>query len=121
MPFYAVAKGRQIGIFTNWDDCKAQTDGFPRPIYRKFATKDEAQSFIDQNSSHAAAGLSNKATLSSIKGDLLAMKARLQEMNREQENLIDGTLAKVKTALAATTDNDDGLEISSSLAGNPPN
>ena len=120
MPFYAVAKGRQIGIFTNWDDCKAQTDGFPRPIYRKFATKDEAQSFIDQNSSHAAAGLSSKATLSSIKGDLLAMKARLQEMHQEQENLIDGMLAKVKTALATTGDDDD-LEISSSLAGNPPN
>ncbi|CAD5217358.1 unnamed protein product [Bursaphelenchus xylophilus] len=49
MPFYAVAKGRRVGIYETWKECKAQTDGFQGPRFKKFNTKAEAQSFIDEN------------------------------------------------------------------------
>ncbi|KAH3667005.1 hypothetical protein WICMUC_005352 [Wickerhamomyces mucosus] len=44
--FYAVAKGKQIGIFTNWDDCKKNVNGFPGAIYKRFNSGHEAQQFM---------------------------------------------------------------------------
>jgi len=51
MSFYAVAKGRQVGIYTTWSDCKINTDGYPKPVFKKFSTKEEAEKFITDNSS----------------------------------------------------------------------
>lgn len=48
MAFYAVAKGRQIGIFQSWNECEAQVKGFPCAAFKKFKTKPEAQDFIDK-------------------------------------------------------------------------
>lgn len=45
--FYAVAKGKQTGIFTNWAETKALIDGFPGARYKGFATKDEAQQWLN--------------------------------------------------------------------------
>ena len=44
--FYAVKNGRNIGIYTTWDECKEQVDKFPNPIYKKFKTYDEADIYI---------------------------------------------------------------------------
>ena len=49
--FYAVAKGRKIGIFNTWPECQAQITGFAGPKFKKFETRDEAQAFISQHSS----------------------------------------------------------------------
>ena len=46
--FYAVAKGRKTGIYTNWDDCKLQTEKFKGPKFKGFHSKREAQKFIDE-------------------------------------------------------------------------
>jgi ribonuclease HI len=40
--FYVVWKGKKPGIYTNWDDCKAQVDGFAAAAYKAFATQREA-------------------------------------------------------------------------------
>ena len=44
--FYAVAAGRQTGIFTTWEKCKAQVEGFSGAVYKGFPTKEEAQLFL---------------------------------------------------------------------------
>jgi ribonuclease HI len=44
--YYAVRKGRQTGIFTNWQDCKAQVHQFPHAEYKSFATQSEAEAFL---------------------------------------------------------------------------
>ena len=49
MPFYAVAIGRTIGIFLNWDDCNNSVKGYKNAIYKKFDTKEEAYNFIQSN------------------------------------------------------------------------
>ena len=36
--FYAVRKGRKTGIFTTWDECRAQVHGFPCAEYKSFPT-----------------------------------------------------------------------------------
>ncbi len=44
--FYAVKKGRSTGIFHTWDECKAQTAGYPGAVYKSFLTAQEAAEFL---------------------------------------------------------------------------
>ncbi len=37
--FYVVWKGRETGVFTSWDDCKAQTNGFEGAVFKSFDSK----------------------------------------------------------------------------------
>lgn len=41
--FYVVWKGRQTGVFTTWDACKAQVDGFPQAEYKAFENRAVAE------------------------------------------------------------------------------
>jgi len=41
--FYVVWNGRKPGIYTSWDDCKAQIDKFPKAKYKSFPTLKEAE------------------------------------------------------------------------------
>jgi ribonuclease HI len=41
--YYVVWVGRQPGIYTNWEDCRAQTDGFDQARFKAFANRDEAE------------------------------------------------------------------------------
>lgn len=41
--YYVVWKGRKTGVFDNWNDCKAQVDGFAAAKYKSFPTKKEAE------------------------------------------------------------------------------
>lgn len=47
MPYYAVAKGRNPGIYSTWDECKQQVHQFSGPKYKKFNTKQEAEDFVN--------------------------------------------------------------------------
>lgn len=49
--FYAVARGKQTGIFTTWPECQNQVKGFSGAVYKKFKTKIEADNFISEKSS----------------------------------------------------------------------
>ena len=44
--YYAVKTGRQTGIYTDWNTCKAQVDGFPGAEYKSFKTKPEAEEYL---------------------------------------------------------------------------
>ncbi|KAJ5477014.1 hypothetical protein N7539_007158 [Penicillium diatomitis] len=65
--FYGVQRGRVPGVYTDWTVAQQQICGFTRPSYRKFATREEAEEFVDAGkegalSSHAsgAPGLTNE-------------------------------------------------------------
>ena len=45
--FYAVRRGIVPGIYTSWEECKAQIDGFPGAQYKKFKTAQEAEVFMN--------------------------------------------------------------------------
>lgn len=45
--YYAVAKGYKTGIFSTWDECKEQVNGYSGAIYKSFGSEKEAKSFID--------------------------------------------------------------------------
>ncbi len=41
--FYVVWKGRQIGVFSNWDSCKMQIEGFKGAQYKSFPDRTSAE------------------------------------------------------------------------------
>lgn len=46
--YYAVAKGRNAAIYSDWDSCKEQVNGYSGSRYKKFSSKSEAESFIQR-------------------------------------------------------------------------
>ncbi|KAK2616074.1 hypothetical protein N8I77_002783 [Diaporthe amygdali] len=44
--FYAVARGRQSGVYHTWDECRAQVDGFSDARYKKFETFADATEYL---------------------------------------------------------------------------
>jgi ribonuclease HI len=48
--FYVVWKGRETGVFTSWDDCKAQTNGFDGAVFKSFESKELAEEAIHSSS-----------------------------------------------------------------------
>lgn len=44
---YAVRKGREIGIFNTWEECKKQVEKFPGAEFKSFVTIEEARRFIE--------------------------------------------------------------------------
>ena len=46
MKFYAVRKGRSIGLFESWEECKASVEKFPGAEYKSFALQDDAMRYL---------------------------------------------------------------------------
>lgn len=47
--FYVVWKGVKPGIYSSWDDCKAQVSGFENALYKSFSTREEAEKAFSAN------------------------------------------------------------------------
>jgi ribonuclease HI len=54
--YYVVKKGHKVGIFRTWLECKAATDGYSHPVFKKFATFEEAKAFLNSSSSSSTGG-----------------------------------------------------------------
>lgn len=46
MSFYAVKRGKNVGVYNTWTECKQQVDGFSGPVFKKFDSYEEALQFI---------------------------------------------------------------------------
>ena len=46
MPFYAVAKGHNVGIYNFWNDAKEQVIGYKGATYKKFDNEEDAEEYI---------------------------------------------------------------------------
>lgn len=45
--YYAVRKGREVGIFTDWAEAEASVKGFSDPKFKKFRALKDAQEFVE--------------------------------------------------------------------------
>lgn len=45
--YYGVKKGLIPGVYTSWDECKAQVDGFSGAEYKSFKTEAEAKDYVN--------------------------------------------------------------------------
>lgn len=59
--FYVVWKGRNPGVYDNWDDCREQVVDFPGAIFKSFATSAEATTAFRK-----AAGGSHSSDLAAL-------------------------------------------------------
>lgn len=50
MVYYAVAKGKKPGIYTDWETASLMVNGFSQPKYKKFKLKKEAEEYMELNS-----------------------------------------------------------------------
>lgn len=46
MKYYAVKNGRKIGIFTSWDQCRAQVEGYSGAEYKSFPNENDAKAYL---------------------------------------------------------------------------
>uniref|UniRef100_U3FBI5 Ribonuclease H1 n=1 Tax=Micrurus fulvius TaxID=8637 RepID=U3FBI5_MICFL len=52
--FYAVRRGRRIGVYASWNECKEQVDKYRYASYKKFGTEREAWAFINEESTNSS-------------------------------------------------------------------
>lgn len=45
--YYAIRKGKKVGIFNSWEDCKEYVNGFSGAEYKSFKTKKEALNYLN--------------------------------------------------------------------------
>jgi len=67
--FYVVWKGRETGVFSSWDDCKAQTNGFDGAVFKSFESKELAEEAF-KSSSFQYVGKNKKVVSSLSKEEL---------------------------------------------------
>ncbi|KAA8670041.1 ribonuclease H family protein [Vibrio gigantis] len=60
--YYVVWKGRTPGIFTTWNECKAQVDGFAGARYKSFPTLGEAESAFGGKTSFTSSAAKPSST-----------------------------------------------------------
>ena len=53
MPFYAVANGRDVGVFLSWDECNNSVKGYKNASYKKFDNREQAEEFIQASQQNA--------------------------------------------------------------------
>eukprot|EP00842_Homolaphlyctis_polyrhiza_P004757 jgi/Hompol1/5282/HPOL_004305-RA len=56
--YYAVQRGRSTGVYTSWDECRSQVDGYSAARHKSFASLAEAQAFASGGSSSTSASTS---------------------------------------------------------------
>lgn len=47
MKVYAVKRGNKTGVFENWSECQAATKGFSGAEFKSFATREEAEVYLE--------------------------------------------------------------------------
>lgn len=54
MKYYAVKKGRQLGIYNTWEEAKSSVDGYYGAQHKSFKSLQEAQQYLDFSSNHCS-------------------------------------------------------------------
>lgn len=54
--YYAVRKGRAVGIFETWEECRACVEGYPDAEYKSFRERREAEEYLGDILDGASAG-----------------------------------------------------------------
>lgn len=48
MKYYAVKNGRKIGIFTDWESCRIQVEGFSGAEFKSFSKEGDAKAYLTE-------------------------------------------------------------------------
>jgi ribonuclease HI len=95
--YYAVKKGKIPGIYITWKEAEQQVKGYQQPIFKKFATLEEAQQFMGQSAANIQAKQATaRATGTLIKAETLEKLKQLTVMDylKYKESDAAGMLTK---------------------------
>ena len=92
--YYVVKRGHQPGIYKTWLECKRAVEGFKNPIFKKFNSFDEANTFYKSppmpsaykvNTKQANTSLANKIILATEKNSV--SKEEMQRIKEMAQNI----------------------------------
>lgn len=103
MSFYAVLKGRVPGIYTTWDKCKEQTEGFSGPVFRKFFSRTYAEKFmkVDLSKSYPSSSVVKHTQQKEIpnRENMFLFTKRIFNMTSKIFSIPDESLQEVAKAM----------------------
>lgn len=85
MPFYAVAKGRKVGVYHHWDEVKPLVNGFSGPRFKKFPTLEQANKFIEENSGEQTPRERHNNTRSRVNPDFVKHREEVRQLIQQAE------------------------------------
>ncbi|MBD1913740.1 MULTISPECIES: viroplasmin family protein [unclassified Leptolyngbya] len=77
--YYAVMKGRKLGIFTTWAQCQAQVKGFRGAVFKSYPTRAEAEAAIKAFDAGEAPSIFAAASRSASKASSAGPSEIIQE------------------------------------------
>ena len=63
MKFYAVRCGRQRGIYSTWEACRSQVEGYPGAQYKSFSNLKDAEDYVFSSTVTQQSHISSKSEL----------------------------------------------------------
>ncbi len=91
--FYVVWKGKLPGIYTSWEACKKQIDGYPEAVYKSFKDKNLAEKAFHEGSEN-----------------YIGLDERILNFNDEKRQLIGSPVSNSLSVDAACSGNPGVLE-----------
>ena len=99
--YYVVKRGHKPGIYKTWLECKAATDGFKSPTFKKFASFDEANAFYKAeipSSTFSTSGTSSGGGSSSTnKIDIKSSSQLITKLPEEEISRIKALSKNIKS------------------------
>ena len=74
-PFYAVAKGKNPGTYTTWEECERNVRGIRPSLHEGFRTRKEADEFVRKHTDHHE-GMKQKRVRASFSAHTLTPQTR---------------------------------------------
>lgn len=81
MPFYAVARGREVGVYQSWNTCQELIANFKGAKYKKFDDRESAWNFVKQFRNKSV-----KPFTDSEEGAPLAKQSRMETEKKPEDS-----------------------------------
>jgi len=101
--YYAVAVGRVPGVYSTWEECKAQTFGYSCAIFKSFSTRGAAHEFLIANSGAAAAAAPSNVDIASSLSGLATHERRKRSREDEEEDVASSSAASRQNKKATSS------------------
>ncbi|GMR35810.1 hypothetical protein PMAYCL1PPCAC_06005, partial [Pristionchus mayeri] len=89
--WYAVARGKVVGVFTKYDEVQRHTDGYPQPLFKKFESYGEAKAFVDKfyEGKSDGEGEKKEEKLEKLEKAVEMKEEKAVEKNSEEEEVME--------------------------------